>query len=182
MPLTMVRSVGLLTLCFAFIGTVRQGYKDSNPAHASRYEQNLVRLIQSLRNDFNAPQAKFAIATVAFGGENMKGATLKVAEAQLAVSGEQGKYPEFAGNVKTVDVRSSWRNTGPGPRASYHYFNHAETFMDVGNALGWAMADLLLNQETVASSSSTSTPAPSVSASATPSTLPSPRPSPIVSE
>jgi hypothetical protein len=148
MPLIMVRSVGLLTICFAFLGTVRQGHKDSNPIQASRYEQNLVRLIQSLRNDFNAPQAKFAIATIAFDGENMKGPMLEVAEAQLAVSGEHGKYPEFVGNVKTVDVRSSWRNTGPG-QAYHHYFKHAETFMEVGNALGWAMVDLLLKQETV---------------------------------
>ncbi len=36
-----------------------QGHKDQNAAHASRYEQNLVRFIKTLREDFNAPDAKF---------------------------------------------------------------------------------------------------------------------------
>ena len=27
--------------------------------------------------------------------------------------------------------------------AGYHYNHNAETYMEVGNALGWAMADLL---------------------------------------
>jgi len=31
-----------------------QGHKDQHPAHASRYEQNLVRLIHKLREDFRA--------------------------------------------------------------------------------------------------------------------------------
>lgn len=121
-----------------------QGHKDSfNSILANNYEKNLVCLIKALRNDLNAPNAKFACATVAFKGRNMKGPTLAVAEAQLAVSGERGKYPEFSGNVKTVDVRSSWRNSGPNKRAGHHYFCNAETVMEVGDALGRAMLDLL---------------------------------------
>ena len=48
---------------------------------------------------------RFAVATIAFGGTKMTGNALKVAEAQLAVSGEKGKYPEFKGNVVSVDTR-----------------------------------------------------------------------------
>ena len=125
-----------------------QGHKDQNPAHASRYEQNLVHLIKTLRKDFKAPDAKFVLATIAFGGWDLKGPGLMVANAQLAVSGEKGKYPEFAGNVKTVEVRDFWRDKSVSPSgAGYHYNHNAETYMEVGNALGWAMADLLINKD-----------------------------------
>ncbi len=121
-----------------------QGHKDQNPAHAGRYEQNLVHLIKTLRKDFNAPDAKFVLATIAFGGWDLKGHGLTVANAQLAVSGEKGKYPEFVGNVKTVEARDFWRDKSVSPTgAGYHYNHNAETHIEVGNALGWAMAELL---------------------------------------
>lgn len=121
-----------------------QGHKDQNPAHAGRYEQNLVRFIKTLRKDFHAPDAKFVLATIAFGGDKLSGPGLTVAEAQLAVSGEKGKYPEFQGNVKAIDARPFWREKDVSPSgAGYHYNHNAETYMEVGNALGRAMADLL---------------------------------------
>ncbi|HSP44341.1 MAG TPA: hypothetical protein VLO11_15820, partial [Luteolibacter sp.] len=41
-----------------------QGHKDGpNPAHNARDEQNLVNLIKAWRKEFNAPKAKWAIAT-----------------------------------------------------------------------------------------------------------------------
>ena len=94
-----------------------QGHKDQNPAYASRYEQNLVQFIKELRKDFNAPDSQFVIGTIAFGGDKLSGPGLKIAEAQLAVSGETGKYPEFRGNVKTIDARPFW-NKLPFLRAS----------------------------------------------------------------
>lgn len=121
-----------------------QGHKDQNAAHASRYEQNLVRFIKSLRKDFAAPDAKFVLATIAFDGDKLSGHGLTIAKAQLAVSGETGKYPEFRGNVKTIDARPFWRDKGVSPTgAGYHYNHNAETHVEVGNALGWAMAELL---------------------------------------
>jgi len=120
-----------------------QGHKDQNPAHASRYEQNLVHLIKTLRKDFNTPDAKFVLATIAFGGWDLKGPGLTVANAQLAVSGEKGKYPEFKGNVKTVEARGFWRDKSVSPSgAGYHYNHNAGTYMEVGNLLGWAMAEM----------------------------------------
>lgn len=121
-----------------------QGHKDQNAAHASRYEQNLVHLIKSLRRDFHAPEAKFVLATIGFEGQELSGPGLTIANAQLAVSGETGKYPEFKGNVKTIDARPFWRDKSVSPSgAGYHYNHNAETYMEVGNALGWAMAELL---------------------------------------
>ncbi len=121
-----------------------QGHKDQNAAHASRYEQNLVRFINSMRIAFDTPKAKFAIATIAFGGDQLASHGLKIAEAQLAVSGETGKYPKFKGNVKTIDARPFWRDSSVSPSgADYHYNHNAETYMEVGNALGRAMAEML---------------------------------------
>lgn len=121
-----------------------QGHKDQNPAHAGRYEQNLVHLIKTLRKDLKAPKAKFVLATIAFGGWELKGAGATVAEAQLAVSGETGKYEEFADNVRTVEVRDLWRPREQSPTGQGHHYNHnAETYFEVGRRLGAAMAKLL---------------------------------------
>ena len=121
-----------------------QGHKDQNPAHASRYEQNLVHLIKTLRKEFKAPKAPFVLSTIAFGGWDLKGHGLTVANAQLAVSGDKGKYPEFVGNVKTVEARDFWRDKSVSPSgAGYHYNHNAETYMLVGDALGRGMVQLL---------------------------------------
>jgi alpha-galactosidase len=118
-----------------------QGHKDQNAAHASRYEQNLVRLIKALRKDFNAPDAKFVVGT-GCGNPGREGFGLQIAEAQLAV-GDHGKYPEFKGNVAAVDTRPFWRDADVSPKnQGYHYNHNAETYMEVGLTLGRAMAAL----------------------------------------
>ena len=117
-----------------------QGDKDRyNAAHADRYEQNLVRFIKQLRKDFNAPKAKFVVATL---GQTKKGATGnegKILEAQLAVDGKTGKYPEFKGNVASVYANPFCH----GGASNGHYGGNAETYMDTGEAMGRAMADLI---------------------------------------
>lgn len=121
-----------------------QGHKDGNPAHASRYEQNLVHLIKTLRKEFKTPEAPFVIGTIGFGGWKMKGPHLTVANAQLAVSGEKGKYAEFADNVLTVEIRDFWKDAAVSPRnQDFHYNGNAETYMMVGDALGRGMVELL---------------------------------------
>lgn len=120
-----------------------QGHKDQNAAHASRYEQNLVQFIKSLRKDFDAPDAKFVLATIAFGGHTISGHGLTIVNAQLAVSGETGKYKEFLGNVKTIDARPFWRDSSVSPKNQGHHYNHnAETYFEVGKALGHAIVTL----------------------------------------
>ncbi len=121
-----------------------QGHKDQNPALASRYEQNLVLLIDSLRAEFEAPDAPFVIGTIGFGGWDMEGHHLTVANAQLAVSGTSGTYPRFAGNVLTVETRDFWRTPEQSPRnQGFHYNGNAETYLEVGQALGQGMVHLL---------------------------------------
>jgi hypothetical protein len=117
-----------------------QGDKDRyNAAHASKYEENLVRLIQQLRKDFDAPKANFVIATL---GQTEKGATGndgKILDAMFAVDGESAKYPEFKGNVATVYSHP----LSKGGASNGHYDGNAETFMNIGEAMGKAMVELL---------------------------------------
>ena len=117
-----------------------QGEKDGgNAAHAAKYEENLVRFIKQLRHDFAAPKARFVLATL---GEATKGSTGnggKILDAQLAVDGNIGKYPEFKGNVATVYSHP----LSLGGSGNSHYNGHAETYMNVGEAMGHAMTELL---------------------------------------
>jgi hypothetical protein len=117
-----------------------QGEKDAgSEAHAASYEKNLVNLIKSLRKEFNAPNAKFVMATI---GEVTKGSTGnsgKILDAMFAVDGESGKYPDFKGNVATV-YSHPMANGGSG---NGHYGGNAKTYMSVGLAMGETMTQLL---------------------------------------
>lgn len=117
-----------------------QGEKDGgNAVHASRYEQNLVQFIKQLRKDFSAPQAKFVLATLGEATKGSGGNGGKILEAQLAVDGTSGKYPDFKGNVATVYTNP----LSKGGSGNGHYGGNAETYMEVGQAMGRAMAELL---------------------------------------
>ena len=117
-----------------------QGDKDRyNPAHAGRYEQNLVHLIKQLRKDFEAPDAKFVCATLGQTEKGAAGAEGQILEAQLAVDGKTGKYKEFEGNVATVYSKPLCH----GGASNSHYGGNAKTYMDIGLAMGEAMAELL---------------------------------------
>ena len=114
-----------------------QGEKDGgNAVHAAHYEQNLVNFIKTLRKDFSAPHAKFVLGTM---GEAVKGSGNKVLEGQLAVDGTSGKHPEFKGNVATVYTHDMAQGGG----GNGHYGGNAEVYMDVGEAMGQAMVELL---------------------------------------
>ncbi len=117
-----------------------QGDKDRYDAGlASRYEQNLVQLIKQLRKDFDAPNAKFVLATLGQTKKGDGGNEGKILEAQLAVDGNSGKYPEFKGNVATVYSNP----LSHGGASNSHYSGNAETYMDIGQAMGGAMVELL---------------------------------------
>lgn len=117
-----------------------QGEKDcGNTVHAGRYEQNLVHFIKQLRKDFNAPDAKFVLATLGEAVKGCGGNEGKVLEGHLAVDGHTGKYPGFKGNVVTVYANP----LSKGGSGNSHYNGNAETYMDVGEAMGKAMVEML---------------------------------------
>ena len=135
-----------------------QGYDDTGEPRATRYEPNMVRFIKQIRayyenrynNDASAltsikTNAPFVIATLAADGGwgNTAAGYAKVAQAQLNVDGSAGIYPEFVGNVKTMEARGFWRDKAISPMdQGYHYNQNAETYLLVGDALGRAMVDL----------------------------------------
>jgi hypothetical protein len=117
-----------------------QGDKDRYDAgNAINYEKNLAAFIKALRKEFDAPQAKFVCATL---GQTQKGADGNeghIINGQLNVDGKSGKYPENMGMVATVYAHP----LSKGGQSSGHYHGHAQTYMDVGNAMGAAMVQLI---------------------------------------
>ena len=117
-----------------------QGDKDRyNDGHALQYEKNLVHLIKTLRQEFKAPNAKFVVATLGqTAKDTAQGNEKLILEAQLAVDGNSGKYPEFKGNVTTVYTHP----LSQGGASNSHYNGNSQTYMDVGLAMGEAMVEL----------------------------------------
>ena len=117
-----------------------QGEKDAgSPAHAAKYEENLARFIKTVRKEFNAPNAKFVLGTMGESAKGSGGNGGKILDAQLAVDGTAGKYPEFKGNVATIYTNPM----AQGGSGNGHYGGKAEVYMDVGEAMGKAMVELL---------------------------------------
>ena len=117
-----------------------QGEKDAGDSvWADNYEKNLVNFIKALRKEFNAPDAKFVCATMGEATKDRTDNTGKVLAGHLAVDGTSGKYPEFKGNVATVYTHDMAQGGG----GNGHYGGNAEVYMDVGEAMGKAMVELL---------------------------------------
>ena len=127
-----------------------QGDRDRyNMAHATRYEQNLVRLITTLRTYYSnrypgkvVPNAPFVLATLGQTPlDAAPSADKTLLDAMLAVDGDAKNYPQFAGNVKTVYSHP----LSEGGASNSHYNQRAGTYMLVGDALGRAMVELQAN-------------------------------------
>lgn len=121
-----------------------QGDKDRYDAGlASHYEKNLVHLIEQLRKEFNTPNAKFVCATLGQTEKENKSNVndANILEAQMAVDGTSGKYPQFKGNVATVYAHP----ISHGGSSNGHYNGDSRTYMNVGLAMGEAMVELLKN-------------------------------------
>jgi hypothetical protein len=126
-----------------------QGDKDRyDMGLATKYEENLVNLIDSLRNYYSnrypgqvVPNAPFVLATL--GQTELGNSTIPaekaILDAQLAVDGTAGNYPLYAGNVKTVYSNP----LSQGGASNSHYNKNAVTYMLIGDALGSAMVSLL---------------------------------------
>ena len=62
-----------------------------------------------------------------------------ILRAQLAVDGKKGKYPAFKGNVASVYSKPFCH----GGASNGHYGGNAETYMNIGEAMGKAMVELM---------------------------------------
>ena len=65
----------------------------------------------------------------------------KVFGAHMTVDVKGGKYPEFKGNVATIYSKP----LSMGGSGNSHYGGNPETYMNVGEAMGEAMVELLKN-------------------------------------
>ena len=121
-----------------------QGDKDRyNPGHSQMYEKNLVNLIKSLRKDFAAPKAKFVVATLGqTDKDNAKGTEKDIIEAMFAIS-DASKHPDLKGDVATVYSHP----LSMGSSSNGHYGGNAKTYMNVGEGMGQAMAELMKNRQ-----------------------------------
>ena len=117
-----------------------QGDKDRyNAGHASKYEKNLINLIAALRKDFNAPKARFVCATLGqTNKENTNDNEKRILDAMFAIS-DANKYPALEGDVATVYTNP----LSMGSSSNAHYGGNAKTYMNVGEAMGEAMARLV---------------------------------------
>ena len=119
-----------------------QGDKDfRNAEHAARYEENLLCLIESLRADFDAPDAKFVCASLGQTRKGSGGPQGQILDAVLNIDGQSGKYPKHKGKVATVYSNP----LSMGGSSSGHYGGNPETYMNIGQAMGQAMARLILD-------------------------------------
>ena len=115
-----------------------QGDKDMrNAAHFEMYEQNLIQLIKELRKEFDAPNAKFVTASLGQTKEGSQGGDGKILDAMKAVA--QSDDPELKGKVAFVYTHP----LSMGGSSSGHYSGNPETYMNVGEAMGKAMVEVL---------------------------------------
>ena len=115
-----------------------QGDKDMrNAAHFEKYEENLIQLIKSLRKDFDAPGARFVTASLGQTQKGSQGGDGKILDAMEAVA--KSDEPDLKGKVGFVYSHPLSR----GGSSSGHYGGNPETYMNVGEAMGEAMVELL---------------------------------------
>ena len=110
-----------------------QGDKDMrNAAHAAMYEKNLGYLLAALRKDFNAPNAKFVCASLGQTDES---------ETESGDGKILHAMKNFAASSDDIGFVYA-KPLSMGSSSSAHYGGNAETYMNVGLALGAKMAEL----------------------------------------
>lgn len=117
-----------------------QGCKDKgNDAHAERYGIHLAQLVRALRKDFNAPDAFFVSASIGETKIDAGGNEGKMLQALKALA--ESKDDEFKGKAGFVYAHPLVLGGG----SCGHYSNNVQAYMNVGEAMGKAMVDLLKN-------------------------------------
>ena len=115
-----------------------QGDKDMrNAAHYEQYEKNLIQLLKALRKDFDAPEALLVTASLGQTKKGSSGGDGKILDAMEAVA--KSTDPELEDKVAFVYTHP----LSMGGGSSGHYGGNPETYMNVGEAMGKAMAELL---------------------------------------
>jgi hypothetical protein len=120
-----------------------QGWNDRvTDSYNDEYEFNMANFIRDVRKDLGTPALPFVIATTGMTGmQETNVRALALMEAQMAVA----RYPEFLGNVISVDTRPFWRPSSESPSdQGYHWNSNGITYLEIGLASGEAMKELVL--------------------------------------
>lgn len=129
-----------------------QGWNDGcNETQSEDYESNLANLIRDVRKDLRSPDLPFAIAATGMNGYDNEPTVdglhprQEIVDAELKVA----TYPEFRGNVASVDTRPFARGAPPASPSEqiYHWYRNAESYWLVGQSLGEAMVRLVHQKE-----------------------------------
>lgn len=125
-----------------------QGWNDQYGGLDAQYGTNLAAFIKDIRSPelgLGVPNLPIVIAT---SGMIEKESLVK--QGQLAM-GDTAKYPQFVGNVAVVDTEKPYGpnkmqfkfyTKGSPNGVSYHWNNHARTYMNIGLAMAAEMQKL----------------------------------------
>ena len=119
-----------------------QGWNDMFDEQARNgYEQNLVHLIQDLRQALRFPDMPVVVGELGNGGDSAGKSMKMIRSAQAAACSR----PELGGNVRFVKTAGFARPAKDSPNVGHghHWFGNAESYFLVGDALGQAMVELL---------------------------------------
>ena len=118
-----------------------QGWNDMCSAVGrAEYEQNLVHLINDVRNELNAPNLPVVVGELGNGSDSNKNLIpFRKSQAQACY-----RYP-FIGNVGFVSTTKFKRPSQKSPNVKHHHHwcGNAESYFLIGDALGKKMARLL---------------------------------------
>ncbi len=123
-----------------------QGYNDMlSDVMTNAYEENMATFIRDIRAEFGKPTLPFSIATTGHGGMEVTLEKRPTLAGQLAVA-DPKKYPEFAGNVFTIDTRPLQRSVEVSPKQDgSHWNNNGDTLYLIGKGMGDGMVKMLEN-------------------------------------
>jgi hypothetical protein len=119
-----------------------QGWNDMYDKDGrAEYEDNLVHLIQDLRNEFKSLNLPVIVGELGNGGPKAGGNMLAIREAQKTAT----ERKELKGNVKFVSTTDFARPKEDSPNVGHghHWFGNAESYFLIGDALGKGMVELL---------------------------------------
>lgn len=95
--------------------------------------------IGRFQKDLDAPELPVVVTAIGAGGQSMSAHAKVVHDAQMNVAA----MPEFAGNVVSVDTRDFYRSPDVSPSSdSGRYNNNAQSFLEIGEAVGRALLEL----------------------------------------
>ena len=120
----------------------QQGWNDMFDKQAlEQYEDNLVCLVQDVREAWKEPRLPVVIGELGNGGEKAGENMLALRRAQAAAS----ERKELKGHVAFVKTTSFARPAGESPNVGHghHWFGNAESYFLIGDALGEKMLELV---------------------------------------